>query len=81
MTEHQASDHLPWAAWRAAASNPQISGALGDLYGRLDADVAHRGPTCWVSGRCCRFDEYDHRLYVTGLEVAWVVTRLASHKW
>jgi len=80
VTAHLTSDHLPWVAWRAAASDPVIDRALGDLYDRLDADVAKRGPTCWVSGRCCRFDEYDHRLYVTGLEVVWVLARVASQK-
>ena len=73
MTAHHTSDHLPWSAWRAAASDPVIDGALGALYDRLDSDVAKRGPTCWISGRCCRFDAYGHSLYVTGLEVAWVL--------
>jgi len=28
-------------------------------------------PVCVASGRCCRFEEYGHRLYCTGLETAW----------
>ncbi len=45
--------------------------ALTDLYQRIDADVASRNPVCELSGRCCNFDVYGHRLYVTGLEIAW----------
>ena len=46
---------------------------MRDLYRRLDEAVQSRGPTCWVSGRCCKFEGFGHLLYVTGLEIAWVV--------
>ncbi len=67
------SPHEPdlWPAWRTAAQRPDIDAALRDLYARLDAAIAARGPTCWQSGKCCHFDAYDHLLYVTGLEIAW----------
>lgn len=35
------------------------------IYGRLDADVKNAGPVCEISGRCCRFGEYGHRLYLS----------------
>lgn len=38
--------------------------------------IAARGPACWASGRCCRFEQFGHRLYVTGLEAALTVVRL-----
>lgn len=38
--------------------------------------IAARGPRCWSTGRCCNFAEWGHRLYVTGLEAAYAVTRL-----
>ncbi|MEM9347150.1 MAG: hypothetical protein AAGB26_11095 [Planctomycetota bacterium] len=47
------------------------------MYADLDAAVAERRPVCNASGRCCRFEEYGHRLYVTGLEIAWFVRALA----
>src|SRR4029077_10178830 len=28
-----------------------------------------RGPVCRSSGRCCRFEQYGHRLYVTAAEL------------
>ncbi len=60
-----------WRELRDAAARPEIDAALRDLYARLDAAVAARGPTCWQSGKCCKFDSYGHRLYVTALEIAW----------
>jgi Fe-S-cluster containining protein len=66
-----------WRAWRDAAATELIDRAIAGLYAELDAEVARRGPTCWLSGKCCHFDAYGHRLYVTGLEIAWVLTKTA----
>lgn len=38
---------------------------LLSLYRELDAAVAARGPACELSGRCCRFREYGHVLFLT----------------
>jgi len=65
-----------WPAWRSAATQPAIDAAIADLYKRLDADIASRSPTCWVSGRCCNFDAFGHKLYVTGLEIAWMLAKV-----
>ena len=46
--------------------------------GDADVDVTTlERPLCLASGRCCRFEAHGHRLYVTGLEVAWFLDRLA----
>jgi hypothetical protein len=39
-----------------------------DLYKEVDAEVAAAGPVCIASGRCCRFKEYGHVLFVSNLE-------------
>ena len=44
--------------------------ALRALYADLDADVARHGPACRLSGRCCRFAESDHTLFVSAPEAA-----------
>jgi hypothetical protein len=44
--------------------------ALHALYAALDADVARLGPRCLLSGRCCRFDEYGHTLFLSAPEAA-----------
>jgi hypothetical protein len=39
-----------------------------DLYREVDQAVARAGPVCVASGRCCRFKEYGHVLFVSNLE-------------
>jgi hypothetical protein len=38
------------------------------IYAEVDRAVAAAGPVCVASGRCCRFKEYGHVLYVSNLE-------------
>ncbi|HEY2269223.1 MAG TPA: hypothetical protein VGI96_41855, partial [Streptosporangiaceae bacterium] len=38
------------------------------IYAGADAAVAAAGPRCDASGRCCRFAEYGHTLFVSQLE-------------
>ncbi len=52
-------------------SGPDWDAALEDLdrlYRELEAELPRYGFTCAASGRCCDFDAYGHRLYVTTLE-------------
>src|SRR5262249_33969844 len=39
-----------------------------ELYAEVDREVAAAGPVCVASGRCCRFKEYGHVLYLSSLE-------------
>lgn len=39
-----------------------------DLYAEVDAAVAAAGPKCDASGRCCRFKEWGHVLYLSQIE-------------
>jgi Fe-S-cluster containining protein len=48
----------------------QFRAPLRALYADLDADVAALGPTCRLSGRCCRFAEHGHTLFVSAPEFA-----------
>lgn len=38
------------------------------LYAEVDHAVAAAGPVCIASGRCCRFKEYGHTLFLSNLE-------------
>jgi hypothetical protein len=40
------------------------------LYEEVDQAVAEAGPVCLASGRCCRFKEYGHTLFLSNLEAA-----------
>src|SRR5438874_5217830 len=39
-----------------------------ELYVEVDREVAAAGPVCVASGRCCRFKEYGHVLFLSNLE-------------
>ena len=56
-----------------AADRPDVRDALEGVYRELAGEIARRGPRCDLSGRCCRFEEYGHRLYVTTIELAGFV--------
>lgn len=64
-------------AWVSAVANPDVVSELEGVYASISRAVAERGPACWASGRCCNFDRAGHRLYVTGLEAAYTVTRMS----
>ena len=38
------------------------------VYVAVDAAVAAENPRCEASGRCCRFTEYDHTLFLSQFE-------------
>ena len=39
--------------------------AVAEIYDWVDEQIAIASPRCEISGRCCRFREYGHRLYIT----------------
>jgi Fe-S-cluster containining protein len=39
-----------------------------EIYREADAAVAAAGPVCIASGRCCRFKEYGHTLFLSSME-------------
>ena len=47
---------------------PELRAHVLAVYAEADAAVAAAGPRCDASGRCCRFKEYGHTLFVSHLE-------------
>src|SRR5947209_14286666 len=39
-----------------------------EIYREVDQAVTAAGPVCVASGRCCRFKEYGHVLFVSNME-------------
>ena len=39
-----------------------------EVYAAVDAAVAAENPRCEASGRCCRFTEYGHTLFLSAFE-------------
>src|SRR5688572_18879813 len=63
-------------AVNAAAQRPEVAAGIEALYADVQAAIDERRPRCDASGRCCRFEEYGHRLYVTTAELAAFATQL-----
>lgn len=47
---------------------PEVEARVRAIYASADAAVAQFGPKCDASGRCCRFTEYGHTLFISQLE-------------
>jgi Fe-S-cluster containining protein len=56
-----------------AATRVEVREAVGAVYRDIARAIEQRKPVCVMSGRCCRFEEYGHRLYVTTMELACFV--------
>lgn len=48
---------------------------LEKIYADLDRELSELRPLCRQSGRCCRFKEFGHQLWTTGLELDYLVER------
>jgi Fe-S-cluster containining protein len=57
-------------AVEAAAGRAEVREAVARVYADLEREIDVRKPICTASGRCCRFEEFGHRLYVTTAELA-----------
>jgi Fe-S-cluster containining protein len=51
----------------------EIRDQLTALYRELDTAVAMFGPVCQLSGRCCRFQEHGHTLFLSAPEAHLLV--------
>lgn len=67
------TDASPSAAEPSIPAKTGPEADLRALYGEVDREVARAGPVCQLSGRCCRFAEYDHTLFVSTLEIRYLV--------
>ena len=48
------------------------SGLL-EIYAELDTELRRLAPVCRLSGRCCRFAEFDHTLFLSAAAAALLV--------
>jgi Fe-S-cluster containining protein len=55
-----------------AAMTPMREGLLA-IYDELAADIARAAPVCELSGRCCRFKEYGHTLFISRPEAEFLL--------
>jgi hypothetical protein len=48
--------------------NETLQERVREIYREAERDLAAAGPVCVASGRCCRFKEYGHTLFLSNLE-------------
>src|SRR4030042_15802 len=63
----------------ASARRRRIIEAVADLYAWIDEQLACdpvRSGRCAACGACCDFASYDHRLFVTPLELIYLAQKL-----
>jgi Fe-S-cluster containining protein len=63
-----------------AADRPDVCAAVKSVYEDVQREVDERRPICVMSGRCCHFEEYGHRLFVTTMEMAYFVNELRGRE-
>jgi hypothetical protein len=50
-----------------------------EIYAEADREVAAAGPVCVASGRCCRFKEFGHVLFISNLEAEVLLHSAPAH--
>jgi len=61
-------------------TNSKIADAVAEVYDWIDAQTDQAPEQCEACGRCCDFEGYDHRLYVTGAELIYFAVKLQPDK-
>lgn len=49
--------------------------AVQAVYAAAEVEIAAAGPVCVASGRCCRFQEWGHTLFLSSLEAELLLTQ------
>jgi hypothetical protein len=62
--------------WRELAGHPAVEAFFVRARARIAEVVRAQRPICLASGACCNFEKFGHRMYVSGLEAAFVVARI-----
>jgi Fe-S-cluster containining protein len=58
--------------------NNQLIEKVAEVYAWLDLKISNCGNNCQVCGKCCDFESFDHRLFVTPPELMYLAERLGS---
>lgn len=63
----------------ATARRSEVRLRVEQIYSDLAAEIEERKPLCVLSGRCCHFEDFGHRLYVTTAELATFLHGFEHH--
>jgi Fe-S-cluster containining protein len=59
-----------------ARAIPRVREEVALIHAAFEVERDKQKPRCDASGRCCRFEQYGHLLFITTLEMADFVNRL-----
>lgn len=59
--------------------DPELRSRVLEVYAEVDAAVAAAKPRCDASGRCCRFTEYGHTLFLSQFEAEILLETAPSY--
>ena len=57
---------------RTCQRRPALLAELEQVYDQADKQIAKLAPSCRACGECCKFPQAGHRLYLTGMELAYL---------
>lgn len=66
--------------WLDQSRNAEIQSRIVEIHDEVARRIGAREPICTASGRCCDFERYGHRLYVTGLETAMTLDAIPKER-
>jgi len=75
LTRWNATMTIEQAAWqwiRDHRQNTHYLDSISRVYEDLDKHLTAADPNCDSCGRCCRFTDFGHRLYVSTLEILYL---------
>ena len=61
----------------------RLVGRVDEIYGWLDSQIRDNRSSagvCEACGKCCDFDSFDHRLFVTTPELMYLAAKLGGEK-
>ena len=58
----------------------EIATAVGQVYNWLDSQISHKQTECEACGKCCDFDGFGHRLFVTSCELIYFGAKISPDK-
>ena len=61
-------------------ANSKIAGAMEQVYGWVDSQMTQVADRCDGCGKCCDFEAFGHRLFVTSPEMIHFAERLSPER-
>jgi len=62
-------------------NKPEIAAAVEEVYAFIEQAGVAAGASCLGCGNCCKFKEYDHRLYISTPELIYLESQIGKLKW